>query len=152
MEQLLLAALICSLILCLLLAVAWRRSAGRGSRRSKARVRRAQAGEAAAERLLAEHGFEVVGSQERGEWTITVDGEEHTVSVRADLLVERDGDLYVAEVKTGDVAPNPLHPATRRQLLEYLLIFEPVAVLLVDVEEGDVMEVEFPSLLVFDSC
>jgi hypothetical protein len=65
-------------------------------------------------------------------------------SVRADLLVQRDGALFVAEVKTGSRAPDPSFPATRRQLLEYLMVFEPDGLLLVDMEREAVMEVEFP--------
>ena len=62
---------------------------------------------------------------------------------RADLLVEarsRSGFLrgqrFVAEVKTGERAIDPTHPATRRQLMEYLHVFEVDGVLLVDREAG----------------
>ena len=107
-------------------------------------MRRAQAGEAAAELLLEELGYTIVSRQESRSWPIIVDGEQFDASVRADLVVTRDDETWIAEVKTGDTAPNPLHPATRRQLLEYLFVFDPDGVLLVDVEMGDVMEVAFP--------
>jgi Holliday junction resolvase-like predicted endonuclease len=107
-------------------------------------MRRAQAGEEAAEILLEELGYTIVSRQESRSWPIIVDGEEFEASVRADLVVTRDDETWIAEVKTGDTAPNPLHPATRRQLLEYLFVFDPDGILLVDVEMGDVMEVAFP--------
>ena len=66
------------------------------------------------------------------------------VELRADLLVERDGMRFIAEVKTGERAPDPSFPPTRRQLLEYRLAFDPYGVLLVDVEAGEIFEVDFP--------
>lgn len=114
----------------------------RGSARSRARVRRAQRGEAAAERLLEELGYTIVERQARGRWTLWLDGEAEEVEVRADLIVERDGLRFVAEVKTGDLATDPLYPPTRRQLLEYWVAFEPDGLLLVDVEAERVIGVE----------
>ena len=131
-------------VVCLFLTVAWRRALSRGSRRQRDRMRRAQAGEEAAEILLEELGYTIVSRQESRSWPIVVDGEQFDAKVRADLVVTRDDETWIAEVKTGDTAPNPLHPATRRQLLEYLFVFDPDGILLVDVEMGDVMEVAFP--------
>ena len=131
-------------VVCLILTVAWRRALSRGSRRQRDRMRRAQAGEEAAELLLEELGYTIVSRQESRSWPIVVDGEQFDAKVRADLVVTRDDETWIAEVKTGDTAPNPLHPATRRQLLEYLFVFDPDGILLVDVEVGDVMEVAFP--------
>lgn len=125
------------------LIVAWR-MATRGSRASVARNRRAQQGEAGAERLLEAQGFVVVERQASRTWSFDVDGEEQHAGVRADLLVERDDMLYVAEVKTGARAPDPRHPATRRQLLEYWLVYQPDGLLLVDMERQEVREVVFP--------
>jgi hypothetical protein len=134
---LLIAAVVLALI------VAWR-MATRGSRASVARNRRAQRGEAAAEQLLESEGFVVVERQASRTWSFDVDGEEQQAGVRADLLVERDERIYVAEVKTGTRAPDPRHPATRRQLLEYWLVYQPDGLLLVDMERGEVREVVFP--------
>lgn len=125
-------------------ALAWWLAAGRGSRRSRRRTRRALNAETEAEHLLQELGYEVVERQVGRAWSFLVDGEPVEAAVRADLLVQRDGALYVAEVKTGTRAPDPSFPATRRQLLEYLMVFEPDGLLLVDMEQRNVMEVEFP--------
>ena len=133
--------------LALLLVVAWlrlRRWAGRGPRRAVDRARRAGAGEQAAEVLLQEEGYTVLDRQVRCVWWIEVDGQEEAVDLRADLLVEREGERFVVEVKTGVHAPDPAFPPTRRQLLEYSLAFAPYRVLLVDIEEEEIMEVHFP--------
>lgn len=95
-----------------------------------------------AERLLAEEGYEIVDRQVQGEWTLWVDGEALTIRCRADLLVERDEQRFVAEVKGGVVAADPRRPATRRQLLEYHHAFEVDGVLLVDVPGGRLLLIE----------
>lgn len=113
---------------------------GAGSRR---RNRVAQDGEAEAERILSRAGYRVVERQARAVWSMRVDGEEVDVEVRADLIVRRRDRLFVAEVKTGERAPDPTHPPTRRQLLEYSLVFGADAVLLVDVPARAVRSVSF---------
>ncbi len=60
------------------------------------------------------------------------------------MLVERDGQHFIAEVKTGASAPDLSNAATRRQLLEYALAYNSPVILLVDVERDRVLEVSFP--------
>jgi hypothetical protein len=110
---------------------------------ARRRSRRAFAGELEAEALLAERGFAVLDRQSGLSWAIECDGIPHPVELRADLLVERDGRRYVAEVKTGASAPLLTNAATRRQLLEYCVAYQVESVLLVDVEAGAVREVTF---------
>ena len=76
--------------------------------------------------------------------TYSSDGAAQTVDVRADLIVTRGGRRFVAEVKTGELAPRLATVATRRQLLEYAHAFDVDGVLLVDPEAGRVAEVTFP--------
>lgn len=109
------------------------------------RMARARAGEVAAEALLAAHGYRVVARQVPRELVLVVDGLALPYQVRADLLVASAADeRFVAEVKTGAQASDPLHVATRRQLLEYALAFPELrGVLLVDMERGRVRRVGF---------
>ncbi len=101
-------------------------------------------GESAAERILARVGYTVVERQVTRRYSVRVDGNLHEATVRADLLVQRQGSTWVAEVKGGMVASNPLHLATRRQLLEYTHVFGTHGVLLVDVPGDRVRTIEFP--------
>jgi hypothetical protein len=131
-----------ALALALHLAV---RALGRGLRRWQARRRQARAvrGERQAERLLDRLGYAIRDRQVATSWAVTCDGEVHEVPLRADLLVERDGKRYVAEVKTGRVAPRLATATTRRQLLEYRVAYDVDGILLVDAEAGRVMHVDF---------
>jgi hypothetical protein len=108
----------------------------------QARSRRAIEGELRAEPMLRRAGYEVLERQARTSWTVYADGEPIEVGLRADLIVQRGGRRYVAEVKTGKLAPRLDHAPTRRQLLEYRVAFGVDGVLLVDAEEGRVKVVE----------
>jgi hypothetical protein len=124
----------------------WWRSL-RGSWRARSRAGRAVAGEHDAAGLLREAGFKIVARQARTWWSPLVDGEPHETEVRADYLVEAaNGDVLVAEVKTGEEAPRLSTAATRRQLLEYHVAFDSDGVLLVCPERGAIYRVEFPKL------
>lgn len=109
------------------------------------RMARARAGELAAEALLAAHGYRVVARQVPRELVLVVDGIALPYQVRADLLVASAADeRFVAEVKTGSQASDPLHVPTRRQLLEYALAFpDQRGVLLVDMERRRLRRVRF---------
>ncbi len=140
-EQIIIVALLA--VIALLWVRMWWHS-GQGSRRARARSLRAGIGENEAETLLIEDGYLILERQVRCLWWIDIDGEEEGVELRADLLVEKNGRRFVAEVKTGTHAPDPAFASTRRQLLEYRLAFDPYGILLVDMEREEIMEVSFP--------
>ncbi|HEU5060064.1 MAG TPA: hypothetical protein VFU21_26210 [Kofleriaceae bacterium] len=135
-------AALCALALMVLVAA---RAFARWRSRALARRRcaRAAAGEREAEGLLADRGFSILDRQAGLVWAIECDGEPHAVELRADLLVERGGRRYVAEVKTGVAAPLLTNAATRRQLLEYCVAYQVDSVLLVDIDAQAIREVTF---------
>ena len=114
------------------------------SLRARRRARRALRGESRAETLLTKAGYQILERQLPGSWDFGCDEEELSFSLRADLLVERNGVRYIAEVKTGSQAPDLRNSATRRQLLEYALAYQSPTILLVDVERGIIHQVHFP--------
>ena len=124
-------------------ALMWWRASKRAGWASRARNQRAQSGEQAAEELLESLGYEVLERQISGEWEVEVDGIPLRAGVRADLLVQRGGLVFVAEVKTGTLAPQLSYAPTRRQLLEYWFVFGPDGLLLVDMESMVVRGVRF---------
>lgn len=135
------AIVVCALLvpLALLRARGWLRSW-----RARARGRRAREGERTGRALLERRGFEIVAEQVPGAIVLRVDGRESVHDLRADFLVERGGRRFVAEVKTGALAPSLDHAPTRRQILEYCAAFEVDGALLVDAEAGRVREIALP--------
>ncbi len=135
-----LAALLVALVQTLRLAVArWL-----PARRLRVARERGAEGEVRAEALLRRLGYAIVARQAALTYGVSVDGQPRSIDLRADFLVERDRRLFVAEVKTGRLAPRLETSSTRRQLLEYRVAFDAAGVLLVDVDAGRVHAVEFP--------
>ena len=128
-------------VLLFLVATAVRRAFTRF--RLRARMAHAARGEDHAEGLLVGRGYAILGRQCAGSWEVMLDGASTTIALRADYLVARGGRRFVAEVKTGRVAPRIESAATRRQLLEYRFAFDVDGVLLVDAERDRVSEVVF---------
>lgn len=139
------ALLVVALVLLAVALVGWWLAHTRVRRHNTRRQITAFAGEDAADEVLVAHGFEVLDHQVTVEFPMLLDGEEVWVHNRADRVVQRDGRIFVADVKTGDRARDPTNPATRRQLLEYWLSHEADGVLIVDMETRTVTEVAFPS-------
>lgn len=105
--------------------------------------------EAEAEAFLLRKGFQVTSRQVVLPATVLVDNTSRPYEVRPDYLV-RDlrGRRWVAEVKCGEEAPDPIYRDTRRQLLEYAVVVPDAAgVLLVDMERRALHEVAFPPLI-----
>ncbi|MBT8492259.1 MAG: hypothetical protein KJO07_04295 [Deltaproteobacteria bacterium] len=139
-SSLVVGALLMLLALAAILAVRARYRSWRAVRRA----RRASRGERRAEKLLRNRGFRIEARQKTLRWAISVDGQPHYCQLRADLLVEKSGRRFVAEVKTGALAPRPSNVSTRRQLLEYLIAYRVDGVLLVAPERRQVVELGFP--------
>ena len=133
-------------VLCLALMMGWYRSSNRISRSNKARQIRARVGEDEADHLLRSNGFRVLDHQIPVTFTLFVDDEPRPAHNRCDRMVERDGLIYAADVKTGPLATNPGHPPTRRQLLEYLLVHDVDGVLLIDMDARKIHEIRFDFL------
>lgn len=132
------------LLLAIIAWLLWRAGAPGRALQRRAHVARRAEGEA--EELLVRAGFTILERQVHATLRMEIDGQLIEVAARADVLVERDGLLLVAEVKSGFFAPDPTLPATRRQLLEYLIAFEVDGVVLVDMQARRVHDVVFPDL------
>jgi hypothetical protein len=135
------AALLGLLLLLQTARLGWLRSAPvRRLARARAQGR---AGERKAIALLARNGYRIEALQPAIDWTLLCDGEPHSVELRADMLVSRDGLRFIAEVKTGDCAQLDA-PATRRQLLEYSVAYAVDGVLLIDMHSQRIQQICFP--------
>jgi hypothetical protein len=109
---------------------------------AQARSVRAVDGEFEAVALLEREGYAILDRQVAGSWTVRADGEAVTFGLRADYLVAHEGRRYIAEVKTGRLAPRLSHGPTRRQLLEYSAAFDVHGVVLVDADVATITHVD----------
>lgn len=134
-----------ALVLVALVALGFRLSRWWRARLLGGRRRRGSRAEGRAFALLERHGYRIVGAQETAVGFVIIDGDEQTFDLRADAIVEKDGERLVAEVKSGAAAAVTTR-ATRRQLLEYAYTYGLDGVLLVDMEAERIVRVEFPRL------
>lgn len=114
--------------------------------RLRARFANAAEGELRARGYLEELGYEILGAQVPAEYELGIDERVVSVRLRADYIVTKNGQRFVAEVKTGTVATQIETAATRRQLLEYRMAFEVDGVILVDADRKRISKVVFPVL------
>ena len=92
--------------------------------------------------LLKKKGYRVLDEQIRLNGYFFIDDALNKFELRPDLLVEKEGIQYIAEIKTGDVA-NPVNRNTRRQLHEYSYYSGHDVVLLVDPIKKTIKKINF---------
>jgi Holliday junction resolvase-like predicted endonuclease len=107
------------------------------------RFRKGREGETEALALLREEGYRILDAQVTRKAVMFVDDERREATVRADLLVRKQGRTYVVEVKTGAVASDPAASATRRQLLEYAHVYRCDGLLFADMERRTLHTIRF---------
>ena len=104
--------------------------------------KRGKKGESTSIKLLEKNGYKVLDEQIKLNGYFFIDDELNEFDLRPDLLVEKDGIQYIAEVKTGEVA-NPSNRNTRRQLHEYSYYSNHDVVLLVDLINKTIKRLSF---------
>lgn len=107
------------------------------------KMTRARKAEGRALKLLEREGYEIIEVQKRVPFVTHVDGKPYKNSIQADYIVTRDGKTFVVEVKTGGEATQVTTSQTRRQLLEYYLVYRPDGIILLDMECEELREVKF---------
>ena len=134
--------IICSVLLGIILLVISMRIIGRF--RVMGRIRKGQTGEVNAKLYLLKSGYRIIAEQPLTKGVLLIDGNAHQYQVRVDYLVEKDGIHYLVEVKTGKRYTNPIDPSTRRQLLEYSVLYDINSLLLFDGDKKKLSRIEFP--------
>lgn len=111
-------------------------------RRLKA-MRRGEKLEKEAARFLRSKGFYVLKSQPEISYCIWEDGAEKQINITPDYLVEKNGQRYLVEVKSGKQAPGVSYAPTRRQLLEYVVASQTKGIYLLDMENKQLKQINF---------
>jgi Holliday junction resolvase-like predicted endonuclease len=124
------------------LAIVFRRA--RETIRARAHNKRGKRAEQAAGRLLEERGYRIIARQSRKSYVVRLGEVDQPVDLIIDYVVEKDGERFAAEVKTGGATAGIERADTRRQLLEYQLALGCKRVLLVDPERLQITAFAFP--------
>ena len=99
--------------------------------------------EVEAERLLARRGYQILARQPKRNIITAIDGQEHYGYLAADYLVRRGKERFVVVVKLGEGPADPNEPVFRRRLIEYDHVFSVDAILILDLEQGELRRVNF---------
>ena len=103
---------------------------------------RAKKGERNSIKLLKANGYKILDEQIKLNGYFFIDNKLNKFDLRPDLLVEKNGIKYIAEIKTGEVA-NPNNRYTRRQMHEYSFYSNQDDVLLVDPTNKSIKKLTF---------
>lgn len=112
-------------------------------RKKKKKFKKAEILEEEASTFLQKNGYEVIERHPEIGYTLSVNGEEYSIKVTPDYLVRKEGEILIAEVKTGESAPDISNRHTRRQILEYYIASEYDGVILVDMENREINRIDF---------
>ena len=106
---------------------------------------RAKKGERSSIKLLEANGYKILDEQIKLNGYFFIDNKLNKFDLRPDLLVEKNGIKYIAEIKTGEVA-NPNNRYTRRQMHEYSYYSNKDDVLLVDPTNKSIKKLTFKKI------
>ena len=104
--------------------------------------RKGRKGEGIAVKLLNKEGYEIIDEQVSFPGFLFENNNKIEYLVKPDFLVEKDGEKYIAEVKTGASALIQ-NRNTRRQILEYSHLNQNKTVLLIDIESRKIKKIDF---------
>ena len=104
--------------------------------------KRGMKGERNSIKLLEANGYKILDEQIMLNGYFFIDNKLNKFDLRPDLLVEKNGIKYIAEIKTGEVA-NPNNRYTRRQMHEYSFYSNQDDVLLVDPTNKSIKKLTF---------
>lgn len=135
--------LLASVLICLLLLIRFFILEQVRRVKVKLRLRRGLQKEREAADFLRRRGYRILEAQKEISYTVYDNGEPVEICLVIDYYVRKRFKRYVVEVKSGHVAPNITHSATRRQILEYQHALNPSGIFLLDMENEEMHRIEF---------
>ena len=109
----------------------------------KKRFKKSKFGEFEAKSFLKNLGFTIIAEQAPLISSLFIDNKKYSYEVKVDYLVKKGDKKALVEVKTGTEATNPLNINTRRQILEYMLLYNVDKVFLFDAQNKKLKEIKF---------
>ena len=98
-----------------------------------------------AQYFLEKKGYKLLEEQYEHYHHYKVNGEDYKSKLIIDYVVSRKGKTYLVEVKSGKKAISISNKNTRRQILEYYFAIENDGVFLLDMENEELLKIEFAS-------
>lgn len=109
----------------------------------KKRFKIGKIGEFEARNHLKNLGFTIIAEQASLISSMLIDKIKYYYEVKVDYIVQKGNIRSIVEVKSGDEAINPLNINTRRQLLEYMFLYNVDKTYLFDAKNKKLKEIRF---------
>ncbi len=100
-------------------------------------------GEFEAKNYLKNLGFTIIAEQASLISSLFIDKIKYDYEVKVDFIVQKGNKKSIVEVKSGNEAINPLNINTRRQLLEYMLLYNVDNIYLFDAKNKRLKKISF---------
>ena len=104
--------------------------------------RKGRKGEGIAVKILHKEGYEIIDEQVTFSGFLFENNKKIEYLVKPDFIVKKNGEKFIAEVKTG-ASILIQNRNTRRQILEYSHLNQNKTVLLVDIENRKIKKIDF---------
>ena len=103
---------------------------------------RGKHGENKAINLLKKNGYQILEQQFTLKGSLFENEKLQDFIIRPDYLVKKNNEIFIAEVKTGESA-SIKNRFTRRQLLEYSIIYNSKKIILIDINNESINFIKF---------
>ena len=93
-------------------------------------------------KILKKNGYQILNKQPIAKGYLYQNKKQISFIVRPDFRVSKNNIVYIAEVKSG-MSASIQDIGTRRQLLEYSIVFNSNKLILVDTKKNKIKKIEF---------
>ncbi len=113
------------------------------SRRERIQSAAPRFSERDAESILRKAGYRILGKSLKETIVTNIDGKDHLGYLEADYTVGKARKTYVVIVRIGEEISDANEPSLRQKLLEYKRVFSPDGILVLNLNAGELHEVNF---------
>lgn len=113
--------------------------------RRRKRLKRGVKKEQEAYKVLEKLGFKVIGQNVRYNYSLLENSIDTEITLEIDYLVKKGKKKFIIEVKSGNSATRITNSSTRRQILEYSMYIPNDGIYLLDMENEQLFEINFPA-------
>jgi len=115
------------------------------NKKFKTQLKRGIKKENEARKVLIHNKYKIVSHNQKFTYYLKQDNSKIKITIETDYIAYKNGKKYIIEVKSGNESPKITNRNTRRQILEYYSFIENDGILLLNMENKEISEIQFPN-------
>ena len=115
------------------------------NKKIKAQLKRGVKKEDEARKVLIKNGFKIISHNQKFTYYLKQDNSKIKITIETDYIAYKNGKKFIVEVKSGNESPKITNRNTRRQILEYYTFIKNDGILLLNMENKEISEIQFPN-------